>query len=67
MTTVTIHNVESGEIIERDMTPAELKQYEADQVALAKESAARIAAASAKKALLEKLGLTEEEAKLLLS
>lgn len=67
MTTVTIHNVESGEIIERDMTPAELEQYKADQVALAKEITARNAVALAKKALLEKLGLTEEEAKLLLS
>ena len=67
MTNIKIHNVETGEVIEREMNADELQQYEAD--ALAYVSAKEVEAAKAAKrvALLEKLGITEEEAKLLLS
>jgi len=61
------HNVETGETVERDMTKAEADQYKADQAAqIAKESKAE-AKATAKAALLERLGITAEEAALLLA
>jgi hypothetical protein len=60
------HNVETGEIIERDMTAAELKQLEIDAKAKAKELSEIEAKAAAKSALLERLGITADEATLLL-
>ena len=65
--TVKIHNVETGEVIERDMTAAELTQWEADKTAIAEAKAAAETKEAAKSALLEKLGISEAEAKLLLS
>ena len=62
-----IVNVETGEIIEREMINAELKQAEKDKKAYQAEIAAAEAKAQAKAALLEKLGITEDEAKLLLA
>lgn len=64
MSKITIHNVETGEIIEREMTASELEKFEADQLAAAET---KVKIATAKADLLEKLGITEEEAKLLLS
>lgn len=65
--TIKIHNVETGEIIEREMTAAELAQSKIDEAeAAAKAEAAAIKAAE-KAALLAKLGITDDEAKLLLS
>lgn len=65
------HNVQTGEIIEQEMNAEELAQWEADKAKVEAEvqKAAKVAAkaAAAKAALLDKLGLTEEEAKLLLS
>ena len=66
-TTVVLHNLETGEIIEREMNAAELKQAEKDKKAYQAEIAAVEAKAQAKAALLEKLGITEDEAKLLLA
>jgi hypothetical protein len=63
---IKIHNAETGEVIEREMTEEELNQREID---LAKADALKkVEAEKAKQraALLEKLGITEEEAKLLL-
>lgn len=65
--TILEHNVETGKIIEREMTAAELKQAEKDKKAYQAEIAAVEAKAQAKTALLEKLGITEDEAKLLLA
>jgi hypothetical protein len=65
--TIIEHNAETGEIIEREMTTAELKQAEKDKKAYQAELAAVEARVSAKAILLEKLGITEDEAKLLLS
>jgi hypothetical protein len=65
--TIKIHNVETGEVIERDMTAVELTQWEADKTAVAEAKAAAEAKEAAKSALLEKLGISEAEAKLLLS
>ena len=62
-----IHNVENNEIIKREFTEDELAQYELDQIEAAERIVKETEKASAKAALLEKLGITEEEAKLLLS
>lgn len=62
-----IHNVETNEIIERDMTTQELVQAEIDKAngELLKE--AQESKAAEKQALLNRLGITAEEAQLLLS
>lgn len=67
MSTIKIHNVETGEVIQRDMNAEELAQLEADKATAQAEAQAKAEAAAAKAALLAKLGITEEEAKLLLS
>jgi len=64
---ITIHNIATGEIIQRDMNVQELAQYEADRAKAEAEAQVQAEAAAAKAALLAKLGITEEEAKLLLS
>lgn len=61
------HNAETDEIIDREMNDAEFAQYEADQAAEAERAAAEAAKAAEKDALLAKLGITADEAKLLLS
>lgn len=67
MLKVKIHNVETGEIIEREMTAQELQQWEADKAKSEAEIQAQTQKAAARLVLLERLGITEEEAKLLLS
>ena len=67
MIKITEHNVETGEITERDATAEELAQYELDAQELADRLAQIEANAIAKAALLDRLGITEDEAKLLLS
>jgi hypothetical protein len=62
-----IHNVETDEIIERDFTPQELQQIEKDQAELLRLKNQEIEATTKRQALLNKLGITEEEARLLLS
>jgi hypothetical protein len=63
---VRIHNAETDEVIDREMNDAEFAQYEADQAAAAAQAAAEAAKAAEKEALLAKLGITADEAKLLL-
>jgi len=63
---VRIHNMETDEIIDREMNDAEFAQYEADQAAATAQAAAEAAKAAEKAALLERLGITADEAKLLL-
>ena len=63
---VKIVNLETGEEVEREMNAEELAQWEADQEADVIRKAKAQAQAAAKAALLERLGITEEEAKLLL-
>jgi uncharacterized protein YggE len=67
MPLIKIHNAETGEVIEREMNAEELAQWEKDQAEeLARKTA--VAEAQAKRqALLDKLGITAEEARLLLS
>lgn len=61
----------TGEVTERDFTPDELAQREADAAAFAaaedERQAAEEEAAEARAALLKKLGITEAEAKTLAS
>jgi hypothetical protein len=63
---VRIHNVETDEIIDREMNDQEFAQYQADQeIHLVKQAEAE-AKAVEKQALLDRLGITADEAKLLL-
>jgi hypothetical protein len=65
--TIKIHNIETGEVIEREMNAAEFKQYEKDQAEAKAQADAQAAKVTQKDALLAKLGITESEAALLLS
>jgi glycogen synthase len=62
-----IVNTETNEITEQPYTPEQLAEYEADQVAKLARAEAEAQKAAAKQALLARLGLTQDEAKLLLS
>jgi len=64
--TIRIHNIETDEIIDREMTADEFAKYEAHQTAHALAQAEAEAKAAQKAALLDRLGITEEEARLLL-
>jgi hypothetical protein len=64
---VRIHDCETNEVIDREMNEAEIAQYEVDKAASLQHQAEIETNASAKVALLERLGITEDEAKLLLS
>ena len=63
---ITIHNVSTGEIVEREMTAEELAQWESGQAEAEARQNAEAQKATAKAALLAKLGITEDEARLLL-
>jgi hypothetical protein len=69
--TLMIHNVETDEITIRELTDEEQEIRDAESAQADAQRAAFLAAEAAKpaarQALLEKLGITEEEAKLLLS
>ena len=64
---VRIHDCETNEVIDREMTNAEFAQYKIDKATRESEIAAVDAKATAKAELLERLGITEDEAKLLLA
>lgn len=64
---IKIHDVETGEIIEREMNADELAQHQTDQLTAQVEAQSKATKAAAKAALLERLGLTADEAALLLS
>jgi hypothetical protein len=64
---IRIHNSETDEIIDREMTDEEYAEYQAQQVKDVAMSAALEQAKADKAALLAKLGITADEAKLLLS
>jgi len=63
-----IVNTETGETvdIERDLTAQELAEKEAAEAKMEAEQIAKAEAKAKRLELLEKLGITEEEAKLLL-
>jgi hypothetical protein len=62
-----IVNATTGEEVEREMNAAELAQWESDKTEAQARAEAQAQAESEKAALLAKLGITAEEAKLLLS
>jgi adenylate kinase len=61
------HNSETDEIIIREMTDEEYQSWLNNQAAIQEYEEKVEADALAKAALLERLGITEEEARLLLS
>ena len=64
---IRIHNLETNEIIDREMTDTEYEKYLIRLENASIEKAEAEARATAKAALLAQLGITEEQAKLLLS
>ena len=64
---VRIHNTDTGEIIDREMTEAEFTQHKKDQAEAEAFKTNLAAQETAKAALLDRLGITADEAKLLLS
>ena len=63
---ITIHDALTGETVVRDFNAAELAQLELDKAEAKKHADALAAKAVARAALLTKLGITEQEAQLLL-
>lgn len=70
MADIMIIDAATGEVTERDFTPEELAQREADTAAAVEAAAVAEAKAAedaaARAALLERLGISEDEARLLL-
>ena len=62
---IRIHNAETNEIIDREMNAEELAQCELDKAKAEQDIAEAEAKATQKAALLDRLGITEDEAKLL--
>jgi hypothetical protein len=60
------HNTQTGEIIEIQMTAAEVKQAEKESIEATQREQAFNNKITAKAALLDRLGITAEEAALLL-
>lgn len=63
---IRIHDLETGKIIDREMTDKEFADYELDKKNQADAEAAKAAKAAEKAALLNRLGLTEDELKTIL-
>ena len=63
----TVVNCETGETIEREFTAEEYDQLEIDQAKYQAEITEATAKAAQRQAILDRLGLTSEEANLLLS
>jgi hypothetical protein len=63
---IRIHNAQTDEVIDREMTADEFKAYQAEQAAFNAKATAEEDKAAAKAALLDRLGITAEEAQLLL-
>jgi hypothetical protein len=62
-----IINCETGEVTERELNEQELEQAEIDAAASAEEATHAALKAEAKAGLLARLGITAEEAELLLA
>ncbi len=60
------HNATTGEVIEREMTDEEIARSKEIDLLIQAEREAEAAQATQKVALLAKLGITEDEARLLL-
>ena len=64
---VRVHDMSTDEVIDRQMTDEEFSAYQADIVTAEARKTAESEAEAKRAALLERLGLTVDEAKLLLS
>lgn len=64
---IRIHDTQTDQVIDREMNAAELKQLKADQEKHAQDKLEMEAKQLAKSSLLERLGITADEAALLLS
>lgn len=64
---IRIHDLTTDEVIDREMTDAEFAQWQTEQAAQAAAKAESEAKANEKAALLAKLGITADEAALLLA
>jgi ParB-like chromosome segregation protein Spo0J len=60
------HNTETNEVIDREMTDDEFARYQEGQAKYQAEENLKAEAAAKRQALLDKLGITEDEARLLL-
>jgi hypothetical protein len=64
--TIRIHNTETDEVIDREMTDAEYAEYVADQANQVIKQSETDAKETAKSAILDRLGLTADELKTIL-
>jgi hypothetical protein len=64
---VRIHDTAINEVIDREMNDTEFANYQADKANAERIQAEAESKAAAKAAVLAQLGITEEQAKLLLS
>lgn len=67
MPKIIVHNVETGEVVERDMTAAEQAEQAKSEAEDAAKMAERVEAIIAKEAVIAKLGLTSDEVASLLA
>ena len=63
---IRIHDTATNIVTDREMTDAEFLQYEADKAKAQAQANAQTAKAAARQAVLDKLGLTADEAAALL-
>ena len=63
---IRIHDLATDEVIDREMNNDEFAKFQEDQAAQAAENALAAQKASEKAALLNRLGLTEDELKTIL-
>jgi hypothetical protein len=63
---VRIHNIETNEVIDREMNDAEFAQYEADKAVQVIAKTQADAKEAAKAAILDRIGLTADELKTIL-
>ena len=63
---IRIHNAETNEVIDREMNDVEFAQYQLDQETYETQKAEIKAKATAKAAILDRLGLTADELKTIL-
>lgn len=63
---IRIHDLETNEVVDREMTVAEFNQHKANLELDAERKAEVEAKEAARQAVLDRLGITADEAKLLL-
>ena len=63
---IRIHDLATNEVIDREMNDQEFAAFEANQAAQAAAKAEAEAKETQRQALLSRLGITEEEARILL-